>query len=235
MSSGKYDIGQGNVVSIAAARMKGIPFVLIAPASLYNAKAPTSVLVVSKDSPVKTPADLSGKPVANLELRDIGTVGLDLWLAAAGLPPSTIQVVEIPGAEMGAALSRGTVAAAFMIEPFLSASMNENRILGLPYSAIADRFLIAAYFTTSDWLSAHKDTARKFQAALTETARWANSHHAESAQILEKWTKVHVSPTQTRVTYGETLDPKVIQPLLDAATKDAFLGGSIRAAVLMAP
>jgi NitT/TauT family transport system substrate-binding protein len=234
MSSGKYDVGQGNVVSIAAAHEKGVPFVLVAPANVYDAKASTSTLVVPKDSPIKTLADLNGKTVANIELRDIGNVALDIMLQKANLPVSSIRIVELPAAEMGAALGRGTVDSAFIIEPYLSAAMENNRVLALPYSAIAPRFQIAAYFSTADWLRTHADVAHRFQTAIGEVARWANANHAQSALILEKYTKIHVSPTQTRASYAESLDPRLLQPILDAATKDGVLSAPVRAASLIA-
>ncbi len=76
--------------------------------------------------------------MANIELRDIGNVALDIQpLTRAGMPPSAIRVVELPAAEMAAAHARGTVASAYIIEPYLSAAMEDNRLLALPYSAIA--------------------------------------------------------------------------------------------------
>jgi NitT/TauT family transport system substrate-binding protein len=235
MSSGQYEIGQGNVVSIAAAREKGVPFVLVAPANVYDAKASTSTLIVPKDSPIKSLADLKGKTVANIELRDIGNVALDIMLEKANLPVSTIRVVELPASEMGAALARGTVDSAFIIEPYLSAAMPDNRVLALPYSAIAPRFQIASYFSTADWLRGHADVAGRFRSAIREVARWANGNHALSAAILEKYTKIHVSATQTRATYAEELDPRLLQPILDAAAKDRVLSAPIRPATLFGP
>src|SRR5665213_3670534 len=36
VGAGSYDIGQGNIVSLAAAHQKGIPFVIVAPAGFYD-------------------------------------------------------------------------------------------------------------------------------------------------------------------------------------------------------
>lgn len=234
MSSGRYEIGQGNVATIATAREKGLPFVLVAPASLYNSKAPTSEIVVPKDSPIKSAADLVGKNVANPGVRDIGSIALDMWLGQQGVDAENVHVVEMPSAQMADALARGTVPAAIMIEPFLSAALaGPNRVLAQHYTAIAPRFLIAAYFANVDWVKAHPDAAKAFGAAVTEAGRWANANHAKSAQILEAYTKVHVSPTQTRVEYAETLDPAAIQPLIDAAAKDKMMKAPIPARELL--
>src|SRR5579871_583072 len=112
-----------------------------------------------------------------------------------------------------------------MIEPFLSRGLvnGTTRLMAHVYTAIAPTFMIAAYFARADWVQSHRSAARGFAEAMRETARWANAHHPESAQILAKYTKIAVAPNQTRVMYAETLEPKLIQPLLDAAYKSKLL------------
>jgi NitT/TauT family transport system substrate-binding protein len=234
--SGKYPIGQGNIVAIATARDHGIPVVVVAPAAIYDAKTPTTGLVVRSNSPLRSGADLAGKTVGAPGLRDIGSIALDAWLRQQGADPSAVRMVEMPSAQLAAALERGTIDAASMIEPYLGAALTGgNRVLGNPYSAVGARFVIAAYFTTGDWLKAHGATARAFAAAIAETARWANANHAASARILEKYTLIHLSPAQTRPEYAEKLDPAQLQPLIDAAAKDAVLRTAFPAATLLVP
>jgi NitT/TauT family transport system substrate-binding protein len=234
MASGKYEIGQGNLASIAAAYEAGLPFVLVAPASLYNSRAATSALVVPRDSPIKSAADLAGKSLANPAIKDIGTVALDTWLVQQNVDPATVRILEMPESLMSEALARGTIAGALMIEPFLSAGLAAGaRVLEHPYSAIAPRFIIAAYFARTDWARSHTDTVRAFAGAMAETARWANANHAQSAQILAKYLKVPLSPNQTRTPYAETLDPVLLQPLIDAAAKSKMIREPLAAAALL--
>jgi NitT/TauT family transport system substrate-binding protein len=231
IASGAAEIGQGNVVSLALAHEKGLPFVLLAPASAYSGGAPTSALIVPKNSPVTSARDLVGKPVGVGGLKDIGSVALDMWLMQQGVNPSQVQDVEIPGPQIGAALERGNVAAAISIEPYLSRSLDGGaRMLAPTQRAIGNRFLIGAYFSTSAWAKAHPDLVRKFRDVMIEAARWANANHARSAEILEQYTHVRPNPSQVRTTYAETLDPAMIQPLLDACVKDHVLNASFPAA-----
>ena len=236
MASGKYEIGQGNIASIAAARQAGLPFVLVAPASLYNSNAATAAVVVAKESAIKTAADLVGKNVANPAIRDIGTVALDMWLTQQNVDPAGVRIVEMPQSVMGEAVSRGTVAAAVMIEPYLSAAIAQGaRVLVQHYSSVAPRFVIAAYFARSDWVQSHPDAAKAFAAAMTETARWANANHAASAHILSKYVNVPISPKQVRTPYAETLDPALLQPLIDASYKMKLIKDPLPASVLLTP
>jgi NitT/TauT family transport system substrate-binding protein len=234
MASGKYEIGQGNLASIAAAREAGLPFVLVAPASLYNSEAATSALVVPKDSPIKNAADLTGKSLANPAIKDIGTVALDMWLMQQNVNPASVHVLEMPQAVMSEALTRGTVAGALMIEPYLSASLAQGgRVLVKHYSAVAPRFIIAAYFARSDWAQTHAATVRAFAGAMAETARWANANHAQSAEILAKYLKVPLAANQVRTAYAETLDPVLLQPLIDAAAKTKMIKEPLAATSLL--
>lgn len=237
MSSGAYDVGQGNIATVGAAREAGLPFVLVAPASLYNYRAATTAVVVARDSPIHTAGDLAGKNVADVALQDIGTVALGRWLTQNGVDPATVRIVELPQSATEEALVRGTVSAALLIEPFLSKGFADGsiRLLAHVYSAIAPNFMIAAYFARADWVQSHRDAARAFAGALRETARWANAHHAESAQILTKYTKIALAPNQTRVMYAETLDRKLIQPLLDAAYQGKLMKEPLSAAALLSP
>lgn len=41
---------------------------------------------------------------------------------------------------------------------------------------------------------------------MRETARWANTHHDESAKILEKYMKITASPEMKRLPFAETID-----------------------------
>jgi NitT/TauT family transport system substrate-binding protein len=237
MASGTYDIGQSNVASIGAAHQAGLPFVLVAPGSVYDSQAPTSEIVVAKTSPIKSVPDLVGKSLANPSTRDIGTVALDMLLTAQNVDPAGVRVLEMPESVMADAVQRGTIDGAILIEPYLSAALAAGnvRVLAQHYSAIAPRFMIGAYFARSDWVAAHPAIVRAFASAMAETARWANANHAASAVILSQTINVPIAPNQTRTAYAETLDPAIIQPLLDAAAKTKLMKAPLAAAALLPP
>lgn len=236
VASGSIDVGQGNITSIASAHEHGLPFVLIAPASLYSSTAPTSALIVPKDSPVKTAGDLAGKIVANTGMKNIGEIAADNWIDQQGASVSAVKFIESAMTEMPAAMLRGRVQAAVVVEPFLSAALaNGFRVLSYPYTAIAPSFMIGAYFANRDWVRGHADTVRKFADVILETARWANNpaNHSRSAVFVEKYTKIQIQPGMTRVRYAERLDPALIQPLIDASAKYQAIGATFPAAELL--
>ena len=89
------------------------------------------------------------------------------------------------------------------------------------YSVFGPDFMIGGWFCRSDWLQQNRDAARRFVAAIYETARWANSHPDESAAILAKYAKLdpQVLKTMSRAPYGTSLTPSMLQSVFDLAYK----------------
>jgi ABC-type nitrate/sulfonate/bicarbonate transport system substrate-binding protein len=233
VAGGALEIGLTNVIGLATAIERSIPFSLVAAAGLYSTTAPTTVIAVSKASPYRTPKDLEGKTVAVPALRDMTYAAAASWLEKAGADVTKIKFVEIPFPEADAALERGTVAAAMIAEPSLSAATHSSaRIFGKAFDAIAPQFMVTAIFGNNDWLRKNPDLARKLSDVLYETARWANANHAQSAQILAARAKMDPESvrTMTRVTYALSADPALIQPPLDIGYKYKILDRPMTAA-----
>jgi NitT/TauT family transport system substrate-binding protein len=235
VASGALDVGQSNVVSIAAAHERGIPFVLVAPASLYSWKVPQSALCVAGSSLIRTAKDLGGKTVAVSGLKTISQLGPEVWIDRNGGDLASVKFIEMPFSAMPDALTKARVDAALISEPVLSdAIAGGARVIANCYDAIAREFLIGAWFTTKAWAAANPELLRRYVGVMTQSARWANAHHADSARVLEAETHVPVSATAKRVVYGEALDEALIQPLLDACLTYGLLKQRVAAADLMA-
>jgi NitT/TauT family transport system substrate-binding protein len=235
MAGGAIDIGLADMIQVANAYNHGLPYAFFAGAGLYTSTAPTTVLCVAKDGPVKTPKDLEGKTVAVVALQSISSLSVQEWLRQNGADTSTIKIFEMPFSPMTPALTRGTIAAAFIAEPFLSSVHDDVRWLGKAYDAIAKQFYVAAMFASRDWLTKNPDLARRVQRATYATARWANANHDASAVVLSKYSKLPVDRihSMTRATFATTLDPKLMQPVLDLALKYNLIEKPVAAASLI--
>lgn len=200
VAAGTFDIGQSNTPSLATAHKRKLPFVMIALASLYSRKAPPAVgIVVAKNSAIHTGRDLNGKTMAVTGIRNIAQVAIQAWADKNGGDSSTIKFVEMPYRSMAPAIAEGRVDGGFLSEPDLDEALRTvGRSLGTGYDAIADNFVIGAWFCTREFASAHGDIVKRFATTMAETARWANSHRAQSAQILEKWTKTRVDASKPK-------------------------------------
>lgn len=221
LAGGAGDIGNSVIGSAAQARSKGIPVRFIAPAGLFVAAEPTSALVVPKDSPLHSAADLTGKIVAVSGLQDLTYYATRAWIDQHGGDSTKVKFVEFPFPAMGAALEQRRVDAAYDIEPFLTAARSDLRVLGNAAAAVAPRYQATGWIATDAWLAAHGDVALRFSAVMRRTAIWANAHRKESAQILLRYMKIapEIADKMTRVTYELTLQPRLLQPPIDVAAK----------------
>jgi NitT/TauT family transport system substrate-binding protein len=149
-----------------------------------------------------------------------------------------VQFIEIPPVNMAAAVEHGTVAAAVINEPALVASTQTCcRVLANNFASIGNTWQLNAWYAGADWVAKNPALARKFAQAIHEAAIWANNpaNHAKSGEILSKYTPfpTDLLGKMNRATFGETLDPKTMQPLLDAALKYKALQAAVPGAQLI--
>jgi NitT/TauT family transport system substrate-binding protein len=233
---GSLDIGAGNTSTIAIAHERGVGFLLVAPSGAYSYKAPTSALMVRKDGPVKTPADMAGKTVAVGGLRTISEIGVRAWADKNGLKPDAIKYVEVPFPQLASAVESGRVDAVMVEEPTMGTLLAGNgRAIGDPYGTIAPQWIEGGYFCSADFAKAHPDVIKQFADAMAEAAVWANANHAATAAMLETYTKGPVSPAMVRIAFPERLRSSDLQPLIDASVKFGVLKATFPARDLFAP
>jgi NitT/TauT family transport system substrate-binding protein len=221
VSAGALDIGNSAVGSVAAAREKGLLVKFIAPGGLNLVGVPTDVLMVLRDSPIRTAADLTGKVVGVNGLGNVIQYGTQQWIDLHGGDSKKVQWVEVPFPLMAAALQQHRVDAATVVEPFVSDARSVARGIGNVFESIAPRMMNTGWFAADAWLQRNGDAARRFVEAIRRATLWANSHHKESATILMQYSKIkpETLASMTRVTYGLDLDPKEIQPVIDVGVK----------------
>jgi NitT/TauT family transport system substrate-binding protein len=221
VASGAADIGTSNVATIAAARARGISLCFIAPSGIASERTLEVVIMVPKDSPVKTAADLNRKTFGVNAVKAMPQLGAQTWMDKNGGDSKTVKFVEIPFPSMGAALESHRIDAAVVAEPFASQDKGVARSLGSANSGLAPNVLILGFFASDDWLATHADAASRFVRALRQAAEWGNSHHAESAVILSRYNGMDVSviKSMVRAEYGLVLDPATIDPVVQSAAK----------------
>jgi NitT/TauT family transport system substrate-binding protein len=221
VAAGAIDIGMSNSVSLVQARARGLPFVIIAPGSVYSSKQPSSLMVVLNASSVQNARDLTGKTIGVSVLNGIPHYAARAWVDAGGGNSAVTKFVEIPYAGMLAALSQGRVDAASITEPYLTPARAFSRSIGAPFDAVAPLFLVTAHFTTLAWVQAHPDLLSRYVGAIAKTAPWANAHPELTVPILAKYSK---QPEDTLRAmqgsdYGEVLSARELQPVIDVTAK----------------
>ncbi len=214
--SGDFDIAFGNVVSLMVAADKGLPLTFLTNGTTTSGKTPDfSGVVVPKDSPIKSPADLAGKTVSVNNLNNIGDTTVRKVVEEAGGDPKSIKFVEVAFPDAPAAIERKQVDAAWILEPFLSAAVAKGaRVVSWNYTEFDPGLDIAGYFTKKDTVSGKKDMVEKFQKAMNTSLEYAQEHPDEVRDIVGTYTKI-----------GEDARAKMVLPKFtpefnrDAATK----------------
>jgi NitT/TauT family transport system substrate-binding protein len=238
VAGGSLDIAESNVVSLAAAHLRGLPFVYIDPAAPYSSAAPTTVFICGKTSAFRTGKDINGKTIAVTALRDSSQLGPTAWTDKTGGDSSTLHFVELPMSEFAAAIGRGTIDAAPISEPLLHMALQAGgvRVFAKMFDAIAPQFMQNGWFTTTDWLKRNPGAAARFAEAIAEAAHWANRNHTASAQILKRYSRMppDVVDTMVRATFAERLDPRLFQAIIDVSAKYKFIDRGFPAAEIIA-
>jgi len=238
VASGALDVGISNPVQLGNAISHGIPFVFVAGAGAYSTTLPTTVLCVAKDSTIRTPKDFAGQTIAVSALKDLTDLARQEYLTKNGVDPASVNAIELPFAEMGPALARGTVAGAVISEPSLSASVlsGQTRVFAKVFDAVAPHFLISVWFGTRDWYAQNTATAKRYAAVMYQTAAWANANREQSGAILQKYSKISPETTRqmARSSYALSLDPQLIDPVFALAYKAKLTDHLLTAAAVSA-
>ena len=241
VASGSADLGFSNVVSLAIAHDKGVPFMLLAPANLHVPTQVTAgILTVLKSGPIKSAKDLAGKVVAVNGLNNISSVSVQAWIDKNGGDAKSVRFVEMPFPQMPDAVRAGRVDAASIDaanEQLLMKPDTDLRRLANVFDAVGTHFAPSCWFTTGAWIDAHPAAAKAFVAVMAEAAAWGNANHAASAAILAKYTSKTPQDIDavTRAPYGTKLTPDLVQPSIDAAAKYGLIKAAFPASEMISP
>lgn len=213
VEGGSLDLGWSNVVSVALAHEQGFDHVFITPGAVEAEGSRPHKIMVAADSPVRRAADLEGKVVAVNTLANIPYVAAASWLRANGVDPGKVKFVEVPFPNMEAALKTRQVAAAVMLEPFVTVSQANGSARPLehePFRVFGPRALIASWFAKKSWLAANPEKAAAFRRAVARANDFIRANPAEARQTLLAYTRL-----------SQDLAGKIIMPAFDPALKEA--------------
>ena len=235
LAGGSIDVGLGEATELANGIVRGLPFAVFAGGALYDSAEPISALLVAADSPIRTAKDFEGRTIAVPVLISLSANAVRQWLVQNGADLSKVRFIELSASAQVPAILRGTVAAAHVSGPMLGAADARVRRVATPYDAIAKQFLVNEWFATREWLNANSAGARRLTGAIYDTARWVNANHDASAPILAGFTKIDVDLIRgmNRYRYATSLEPRLIQPVLDLALKYGGLPRHVDAATLI--
>ncbi|MEO6505307.1 MAG: ABC transporter substrate-binding protein [Terrimesophilobacter sp.] len=189
--AGSYDFAFGNFVSTMVANDKGLGLKYVTNGNSTAGEPDFSAVVVPADSPIKTPADLSGKTISVNNLQNIGDTTIRTVVDDDGGDSSKIKFVEVAFPDAEAAITNKQVDAAWILAPFLdSAVANGARVITYNFSAFDPALDIAGYFTLAKTVKEKPELTKSFTTAMNKSLEYADSHPDEVKQIVTTYTKM---------------------------------------------
>ncbi|MFI7643261.1 ABC transporter substrate-binding protein [Nonomuraea sp. NPDC049400] len=246
LQTGKLDVAIMNYVTALqheAARPDELKFL----ADAYQAGKNTFKLMVRKDSPLRTPADLRGKTVAVVTLESIGTLSTEYVLAEYGLTKNDVTMTAVPLQKMTERLERSRTApdaepidAAWMTEPFITsyASQFGGRTLVDVMDSALDSFPIAGWATTKTWASKHTDLLTRFQIAMSCAQSAVDGNRALVTKALLGYIPKLDAKTAESITLGTfplSLSRNRLQRVADQMQERNYLRRSLDVCSMLLP
>jgi len=239
IASGALDIGNTSVTTLLLAHEKGLPFSIVAGASLHDPRLSINDgALVLKDSPLVLGADANNAVIGVVSLSGMGHDAFCSWVDQHGGDPSSIRFVEIPFSAGAGALEEHRVIATEASEPTMAAALDTGKFRTIPtYNAIGSVFAVGVWFTNKDFSAKNPEIVRMFARVVATVAPYANTHHAETAQIMSGFTGIplDVMLRMPRSVMAAKFDPSLIQPAITAAAKYGLLKKSFAARELIDP
>ena len=154
---GSLDAARSSLLPLISAHSRGIPVRLIAPGELATPGDPTEGMLVAKDSPVTSGAQLNGTTLPVPSIHDFNEIASRAWIDATGGDSKTVRFIELPISAIVPAIIDGRVPAGMVTDPFYKDAVTAGRVktIGRPNQAIAKRYLITGYVTTEAFIAAH--------------------------------------------------------------------------------
>ncbi|MFI6602043.1 ABC transporter substrate-binding protein [Nonomuraea sp. NPDC050536] len=198
---------------------------------LYQAAPNTFDLMVAKGSPIKTVADLRGKTILVNTLNNVGTLAVITTLKAAGLAATDVKFAEKPFPDMANAVAAGQADAAWMTEPFITATQAQQGFTKLADTMVNETadLPIAAWVATDDWVKNNPKTLAAFKRAISKAQRLAAGDRKEVEAVLPTYTKIDAA-TASKITLGVfpvSVDAGKLQKVADLMKEYGYLQAPI--------
>lgn len=192
VESGEFDIGYSNIVSLLLIQTRGGAYKLIAGGgkTALDDERDYSELWVLNDSDIESLADIGGRTVAINTLANALEIVVRRAADEAGADHESINFVEIPFPEMGAALESGEVDAIQYNEPFqtILEQGGTARSVGKPFNVAAGGEILAYYFVKEE--NVDGPIATGFGTAMAKANAYAAENEQELRDIITTYTEV---------------------------------------------
>jgi NitT/TauT family transport system substrate-binding protein len=217
--AGKYDAVLGNYVSyILADAEHNDEFRILAPGSADGPE--DSMILVAPGSPIDSVAGLKGKTIGVNAPNNIGTLLVTsvLYDNAVYIKKDHIHFRDIPFPKMTQALQKHEIAAAWMVEPFVTyAELTGAQPIADTDAGATQDIPIAGYMVTQSWERKYPKTAAAFRRALLEGQKIASTSLSAVWRGVETFADIPASAAELIAlpSYPLTIQPDSLQRIVN--------------------
>ncbi|WP_246645405.1 ABC transporter substrate-binding protein [Nonomuraea ceibae] len=204
----------------------------------YQAAPNAFVLMVPGDSPIRSVSELRGKRISVLTLNSVGTLTLEAALKVAGLTKDDVHISEMKVTDMGVAMDRGQIDAAWMTEPFITGyGLSGGRKLADMMDGQTEDLPIAGWATSDEFARANPGTVAAFQRAMLRAQADVASDRQLVTNLLPTYTKIDKNAASS-ITIGVfplDLAPSRIQRVADLMREYDYISKKVDVTKLLVP
>lgn len=234
--SGDLDVAYGNWLSFLLANQEGIPLRAIAD-GVAAAPGFAEFLALPDSGLGGNPGGLAGTRIAINTLNNIGELVVRTTLEAAGVDPASVELVEIPFPDMGAALERGDVDVIWAVEPGVSAAKEELGAVTVVDSFAAGMagFPVAGYQVSADFAARNPNTVAAFRRAIQRAAQLAGDDRALLIETVEGYANLRagLAGELSYPAYRARLEAATLRRVYDAMVEHGFADPGLDVASLV--
>ncbi|OLR92767.1 hypothetical protein BJP25_21690 [Actinokineospora bangkokensis] len=185
------------------------------------AKPDTTAVVVAKDSPLRSPADLQGKRIAVTSTGSMADLAVMAGMKAAKADTSGIQWQQMKFPDMLPKLASGEVDAAFLVEPFLSVAQAQLGVFTVfqPMTGRLEGIALNGYAALEKTTQQNPRTVAAFQRAVEKAHREAATRTGDDAVrqalVQNAGVKAEIAPVLHLPDYPITTDATRLQRVPD--------------------
>jgi NitT/TauT family transport system substrate-binding protein len=181
----------------------GIDLVALCGAARISKASPTANLIVKKDSPINSAADLKGKRIAVNSLNSIWHLLLRRWLQMNDVKPGDVKYAEVAFPLMRDVLHNGNVDAIATIDRFAASALSDpaNRLVTHYALEVNPDVNSGVWMATREWATAHPEIVKAYVASLEEANTLIHQEPDRARTLLaqEYKTPITFADVQTRV------------------------------------
>jgi len=238
MIGGDYDIAYSSYVPFIAAQAKQAADLRIVTDNSYAAPN-TAMLVTAPHSGFTSVQQLERRRIAVPGLNTTADLLVKSAMAVSNLDHTTVQWVPLPFPDMAAALERGDIDAAMLVEPFITTAemvIGAVPLLDLSFGPTSE-LPFTGYGATAEFVRDHPNTTMVFQQVMRRAAEAAHDDRARVVKLLPKIVTVDHSTARLVILPGfrSTLDAKRIQRVADLMLTFGVLDAPFDVAPMLLP